>query len=645
MPTVIDSLLVTLGLDDTALGGGARRADATLRRLAGNQTARDRAQAEAEAKAAAERDARAKAFSDGINKVRNQAMALFAVFTAGKGLTDFIGSTVTGAANLGRLSENLGIGITDLSAWQRASERVGGSAESMAGQLKESADAIAKYKLGQGMTEGMTKFFQFGGNDADLKNGESYLLARSNIVKKAYDQDPTKGALLASQMGISEDQLGLIKRGAVAVLALRDAQKNNSSITSDDAKKAQVLVERWHDFTDGLQATAVKIAVSLIPAFTQVTNWIAQLATTISANKDVIAKWINDNVSKALPLMTQFVEWLKTDGWDKFIKGAKEVSAAVVTIADALRDAIKWYKEWKGVSTGDVEGDKLIPTTKEHIAKRFLRDGTADAKEGGIGFQIKLALARTQASLGDITSAKYVLDATGKDDYLWQSKTANGAFPKGIAANSPGDQGVPDELVKLGWSQAQASGITARLSAESGLDPAAKNPSSGMYGIAQWSASRRADFKKWSDMDIEGSSRTDQLKFLDYEMRYGKEKAAGDKIRATTTAAGAAAAMGLYERAGKDEPIMQARSIPIANTIEAAMRARNAAGAAAIPVGAAAAVPVRPAPAANAPSTTDVKVGAINVHTQATDAEGIARDIGGAVQQYAFVSQADSGMT
>jgi hypothetical protein len=41
----------------------------------------------------------------------------------------------------------------------------------------------------------------------------------------------------------------------------------------------------------------------------------------------------------------------------------------------------------------------------------------------------------------------------------------------------------------------------------------------------------------------------------------------------------------------------------------------------------------------------DVKIAQINVQTQATDAKGIARDIGPAVKQYAFAVQSNTGLT
>jgi hypothetical protein len=43
-------------------------------------------------------------------------------------------------------------------------------------------------------------------------------------------------------------------------------------------------------------------------------------------------------------------------------------------------------------------------------------------------------------------------------------------------------------------------------------------------------------------------------------------------------------------------------------------------------------------------STTDVKIGTIVVQTQATDAPGIAKDMGKAIGTFGFVGQANEGI-
>ena len=117
-----------------------------------------------------------------------------------------------------------------------------------------------------------------------------------------------------------------------------------------------------------------------------------------------------------------------------------------------------------------------------------------------------------------------------------------------------------DLLRAQGWSDVHATGIVANLQAESGLNPASKgdfNKQSGKYeayGIGQWHADRQADFKKIYGKDIRGSSLTEQLKFLTYEMRRGKEKSAGRKLLATNTYSEAGQAVSrFYERPGDIE--------------------------------------------------------------------------------------------
>lgn len=82
----------------------------------------------------------------------------------------------------------------------------------------------------------------------------------------------------------------------------------------------------------------------------------------------------------------------------------------------------------------------------------------------------------------------------------------------------------------------QMQGIMRALNDESGMNPAAIGDSGLAYGIGQWHPDRQANFKKWSGRDIRGSSREDQLAFVNYELTQGMEKAAGQRIMQAQTA-------------------------------------------------------------------------------------------------------------
>lgn len=101
-----------------------------------------------------------------------------------------------------------------------------------------------------------------------------------------------------------------------------------------------------------------------------------------------------------------------------------------------------------------------------------------------------------------------------------QGKAASGK-------NSP----VINQLMGFGWSREQAEGIFRRLTMESNLNPAAVGDSGLAYGIAQWHPDRQAAFAAWAGHPIQGSSLSEQLKFLNYEMTKGSEKRAGSILR------------------------------------------------------------------------------------------------------------------
>jgi spore coat assembly protein SafA len=104
-----------------------------------------------------------------------------------------------------------------------------------------------------------------------------------------------------------------------------------------------------------------------------------------------------------------------------------------------------------------------------------------------------------------------------------------------------------------GWSRAQAAGIVANLTYESGgqLNPHQQQFGGGPgFGLAQWEGPRQADFRKVMGKDIHKSTFQDQLEFVQWELKH-TESAAGDALKKTNSPKAAADAfLFKYERAG-----------------------------------------------------------------------------------------------
>nr|WP_254228645.1 phage tail tip lysozyme [Burkholderia cenocepacia] len=211
-------------------------------------------------------------------------------------------------------------------------------------------------------------------------------------------------------------------------------------------------------------------------------------------------------------------------------------------------------------------------------------------------------------------------------------------------------------LKEAGYTDAQAAGITGSLQQESQLDPNAVNKTSGAAGIAQWLGPRAREFEKQFGHPVAQSTFGEQVDFMLWELK-NTEKQADKRIRMAQTPEFAAEVHAReYERPGANE----------INVARRQQYAREAAAGAGHPAAAATTgdaqranalkiaqqtVTAAAPPVSNSTSTSTTSNetninGPITVHTQATDAAGIARDIGGAMKRYSFVvPQANTGLS
>ncbi len=132
-------------------------------------------------------------------------------------------------------------------------------------------------------------------------------------------------------------------------------------------------------------------------------------------------------------------------------------------------------------------------------------------------------------------------------------------------------QEAMDYFVGQGWTRAQAAGIVANLQAESAMKPDAVGDGGRAYGIAQWHPDRQANFERFAGHPIQGSTFEEQLKFVQHELTH-TESAAADRLRATTTAREAGAAVSRYYERPADREGEASRRGSLAEQIAAGYR-------------------------------------------------------------------------
>lgn len=610
--TIVDALVVTLGLDTAAYKRGKTEASQVTKKL----TAEERA-------AAKDIEDRNKKAAESFRRLRTEVLALVAIFTAGVGIKEFASNTINTAANLGFMAKNLQMSTRELSAWQRAAQRAGGSAEGITTALQSSQGDISKLKFGQ-MTEGVQWFLRMGGSVKDLKDGNSYLLARSRIIKNMFDVDPGRARFVAQSMGIGDEEFNFLKQGPEAVLALVDAQKKNSAVTEQQAAQALKLKNEWLDLRDRLQYVGTTILLELMPTFEK---WIGQLQKAsdwVAEHKDDISRWLeeaNGDVRKFVDLADEAAD--AVGGWKNVIIGLGALK--LLSIATPL---LRLAGALGSIGGGLASISAAGPAALGVLTRLF----------GGAA----LALHSESLNTGE---AAYLDQHGAKPGQTWTGDAAGDARR---AANTGSmtqrAQYLLDRLKAAGYSDAQAAGIIGSLRQESQLDPAALNKSSGASGIGQWLGPRARQFEKMFGHPLSQSTFGEQTDFMLWELK-NTEKTADKRIRMAQTPAQAAEIHAReYERPGAEEANIGRRQA-YANELYAGLGQANAAQIAG--QSAVASLPASSSSVSTSTTTAETNInGPITIQTQATDAHGIARDLGQAMKRYTFlVPQANTGLS
>lgn len=623
--TVIDSLLVTLGLDAKAFLSGKNQATDATKKLSSEETKA--------AKATEENNKRA---AESFKKVRNEVLALLAIFTAGMGLKDFTESTINSAVNLGYMAKNLQMSTKDLSAWQRAAERAGGSAEGITSQLQQSQQAVAKFKIGQ-VGDDVVSFLRWGGKTSDLKDGNSYLLARSNIISKMFQVDPAKAQLVSKAMGVSDEEFNFIKQGTSGILALVDAQEKNSAISEKQAAQALKLKNAWLDFSDRLKYVGTTILLELMPTFELWLTKLQKMADWVADHKEDIKKWVDD----AVVSVQKFVEWAdkaaaSVGGWKNVLIGLAalkilSIASPILTLASALTGL--------GASLGiigTVGPAAIAALAGLGIAKALglpdtdLTQGMKDIQNGDwLAASMHMpALDFIKAMAGKFTDS--VASALGNNSDL-EKKAGPDAVE--AALRTQGKYGVPEAVTLAQFGLESSFGKDMPKGSNNPFGIHAANGQPFVWGT-DWDASGKrvpTKFAKYASLDdafdahgkllATGSAYAEARRHLNDPMAY------------------AAALTGHYATDPMYGSKLQALMRGSGGSSNAAQIAAQSAGARGAGSWA--------SRISQMTSSAETNInGPITIQTQATDAQGIAREFGKAVSKYSFtVPQANTGLT
>jgi hypothetical protein len=608
MPTVVDALVVTLSLDSKGFTAGQKQASVDLTKTKQN--------ANAAAKEISASGAHAAQF---FGKLRNEMIALGAVFLGGMGIKALAENLNTAGAAMGRMSRNLGVSSEELGAWQSVIERAGGSA-SEAGEI-----FTALQKAYQGLLRGEdapgSQFLRrLGVTMEDMKSAPAVFKRINETINRemAAGTMTRQGAIdyMSNIPGFGPGlqnalllppgklQADLAEAAALGVLHKRDTDAAEAMELAFLKTKQAVL--------NVSQSILTELSPQLVAILTKVNDWLGK-----SENRE----WLQKTIESATTSTKEFLT--EADAVVQSLGGWVRVSEVLIGI---------WaVSKIGGIAAGLVGLLKLIALVPGSGV-------TLAAIAAASPMLSALALSgdtATDPAMNRPPSGPGWLGQGGTVERWIRDRFSRGVQvpPGAIGRNTPLRGLAPDIEAEV-RAQARRHGLDeehmVRLARREGggydnVSPrGAIGPMQLMPGTAR---DLKVDPRDWRQ-NVEGGTRYFQQLLTRFGGNYAAATAAYN-AGPNSPGVGAYAATG--RRGGLPEETQ--RYIDAIGTppprVDPSLTPR--------------AGPAGGGITSNS-HQSETHIGQIAIHTNATDAAGIARGIGPALQRYAFAGQANTGL-
>lgn len=613
MATIIDSLLVKLGLDSSEFNAGKAKVDKGLQGTG----------AEAE-KAGNKLKKSGKDGAEGFETVAKSAAKFLAIVGGTVAIKQFATQMIESNAALERFANNIGVSTKALTAWGNAAEIAGGSADG----VKSAMDMLGKSQTELMLTGQSNLIPYFSALGVSMTDAYGKALPVNellmNIGQALLNKTPDRQTAfnMGRMMGIDEGTLNLILRERKEVELLLAQQKEYaetvSKFTPEASKLNRMLIESKQAFTLlGLEllSRAAPAIEKLLSAFTAMGQWMRNNSEFVETFLSILAVGLGAVAASTIPINLTV--------------------AAVTGLIAAM--ALLWqdYQTWKRGGESFIDWSKWEPGFKAAgDGIRWLKDMIEDMVYRAIAAADLLAAVWNRDWKRVKFAAGEFITGTRKTYGERSQETA----PPPQTGNKQAD--AMAYFQAQGWTREQAAGIVANMKQESAFNPAAVGDSGKAYGIMQWHPDRQAEFEKKFGKSIKGSTFEDQLAFIQYELTLGKERAAGERIRQAQTGQQAAAVGSKYYLRPGDVEGEQTKRASIATSILGGVP-----GAAQAAAGAGAGQVAQSNTTNNVAGNRSVEthIGEVKVYSAATDANGIAKDMGKSMD-YLFASQANYGL-
>ncbi|HHG0643496.1 TPA: transglycosylase SLT domain-containing protein [Klebsiella pneumoniae] len=274
--TVIDALLVTLGLDTSQFRKGQQEVSDDLKK--------QREDAKKTAKEMAEQGKKAASF---FSSIKTELLALTGVTVTAGGLMSLVKNTTSSLMDLSIQSKALGMTARELDGFGKAAESAGSSFERITAALQGFQAAKQGSLFGDTSSpifSGMRMLTALTGDTFDVYSKDAKSLARSYLESLRKVKDPNIRRQIGAMGGFDDATIQRNQEGRF--LPDVDRLTKSSGITDASIKGAKEFTEAWVVLNQNLETTKNQFYTFLIPYVREFNGVLLQLSNWMKSHPD-----------------------------------------------------------------------------------------------------------------------------------------------------------------------------------------------------------------------------------------------------------------------------------------------------------------------------------------------------------------------
>ncbi|HCE0043958.1 lytic transglycosylase domain-containing protein [Klebsiella pneumoniae] len=274
--TVIDALLVTLGLDASQFRKGQQEVSDDLKK--------QREDAKNTAKEMAEQGKKAASF---FSSIKTELLALTGVTVTAGGLISFVKSTTSGLMDLSIQSKALGLSARELDGWSKSAEAAGSSAEKISASLQGFQGAIQGARVGDYSSSifgGLAQLNALTGQNFDVWGQDASSLAKTSLDALRKISDPNLRRQVGLSLGFDDATLQRNQEGKF--LPDVDRLTKNSGISDESINGAKEFNSAWAELNQNLDTIKNQFYTFLIPYVREFNGVLLQLSNWMKSHPD-----------------------------------------------------------------------------------------------------------------------------------------------------------------------------------------------------------------------------------------------------------------------------------------------------------------------------------------------------------------------